>query len=390
MKKKHPYSFTVACLLSGTLLIGCSSDDSGDDDPGTESEAPLSGDSGTGGSFAAAVDSPVLDFSNTQVFWDMESNSVVSADDDWELAVRATERDYQILVNGGASGNASAGVGVLQVGSAFEVDDPTDTAQVYQYFGDSVSGALSMPGSFGPFEYNVEGNHGMWPTFATYLLKDGSENLYKFQILSNNGEDGSLASGHLVVRYASAASGITTAPLDASAATTTAATFDLINGTVTSGPDWHFAYQRYIGFKLNGGDSGDGGVSGCVAHSYADLYDANGEPVAESFRLYTGDNTLADFESVELAESACQESMAEDAIQPYIESAQWLQADYSANAPVYSASDEPSNGWIIRSAQQTGDDYSYARVRVKELSVDLSGTPVRQLVLEAEHWQTEP
>lgn len=41
----------------------------------------------------------------------------------------------------------------------------------------------------------------MWPTFTTYLFKYG-DRFFKAQVVSNYGEDATLASGNLYVRYA--------------------------------------------------------------------------------------------------------------------------------------------------------------------------------------------
>ena len=153
-------------------------------------------------SFNDEVESPVLDYSNGRVYYDMESNSVVSAEDDWELSVVVQDRNYLIQVNGGASGTASAGVGVLQVDSALDVTDPTNTDQVYKYFADQSEGAFSDPGSYGALDYNVDGQgHQMWPNYGIYLVQDGAQ-LFKMQVLSNYGEDGNLTSGNLYIRYA--------------------------------------------------------------------------------------------------------------------------------------------------------------------------------------------
>lgn len=376
---------SVVCVSSILMLGGCSSSDS-DDTPEDNIDNTDNTPSTEEGAFASTVDSPILDFSNTTVYWDMETNSIVSDEDDWELSVRVAGRDYQIQVNGGASGDGEAGVGVLQVSDAYSVTDPENVGQVYKYFGDSVSGALSTPGSYGPLQYSVEGNHLMWPTFATYLLKDSTNNLFKMQVLSNYGTEGTDLSGNIVFRYASASTTTTTAELDATDATK-AAGFDLSAGAATDSDLYHFAYQKYVGFKLNGGDSGPGGVSGCVAHSYPDLFNGE-ETVADQFKALNSENTLDNFEAVLLSDEACEgdATLAEDSITPVISSADWLLADYSQGAPVFSASTELSNGWMVRSAQSDNDVYNYARVKVKELSVDLSGAPVRQLVLSIENW----
>ncbi|MCK5917922.1 MAG: hypothetical protein KAG34_05830 [Cocleimonas sp.] len=151
-------------------------------------------------SFSAVVDSPGLNYSNGRVFYDMETNTVVTESDSWDLSINVNGRDYPIQTNGGASGNGSGGVGVLISANANAVTDPANTQQVYKYFGDSVEGILSKPGNYGPFQYSVKGQHKMWPTFTTYLFKDGTR-FYKMQVISNYGETGTDASGNLYIRY---------------------------------------------------------------------------------------------------------------------------------------------------------------------------------------------
>lgn len=159
-----------------------------------------------GSSFDAAMQTPNLDFSSETAYWDLETNSVSTIDNsNWELKFSKQGRDILIQVNGGASGKGQAGVagkdGALQVASVDDVTDPTNTAQVYKYFADGAEGAFTKPGDFGPLEYGVgEGNHDMWPTFATYLIEDNS-NFYKMQVISNKGESGSDPSATLVIRY---------------------------------------------------------------------------------------------------------------------------------------------------------------------------------------------
>jgi len=150
--------------------------------------------------FSSAVDSPELDYSNSRVFYDMESNTVVTEGDNWDLSINVNGHDYPIQVNGGASGKGNGGVGKLISTNANTVTDPTKTEQVYKYFGDSVEGLLSKPGNYGPFQYNVGKQHKMWPTFTTYLIKDATR-FYKMQVISNYGEDGTLKSGNLVIRH---------------------------------------------------------------------------------------------------------------------------------------------------------------------------------------------
>ncbi len=157
-------------------------------------------------SFDTAKISTEIDFTNSKQYWDMETNSLVTAEADWELSVTYTgSREWSIQVNGGVSGPGSAGVGLLsgsEINSAFDVSDPTDSQQVFTFFVDKASGAMAGPGNFGPLHYGAAGGHGMWPTYSIYLFQDADNNLwFKAQVLSNHGENDDLTSGNLYIRY---------------------------------------------------------------------------------------------------------------------------------------------------------------------------------------------
>lgn len=154
--------------------------------------------------FIASAESNAIDFTNERQYWDMETNTIVSANDDWELSIERTSPAWSIQVNSSISGTGSAGIGhvLLDSGSAFDVTNPkTSGKQVYKFDTDTANSALAGPAKYGAFQYAVGGGHKMWPTFTTYLFKDG-ERYFKAQIVSNYGSDGTLASGNLYVRYA--------------------------------------------------------------------------------------------------------------------------------------------------------------------------------------------
>lgn len=153
-------------------------------------------------SFEAESLSAWLDFSDSPAYWDLETNQAVAAGDAWELSIQVKGMSWNIHVNSGVSGPGEAGVGliVLPGGAAADVSDPTDTAQVYRFFSDSVDGTLSTPGNFGPLQYDVFGLHGMTPNFTHYLIQD-AERIFKVQVLSNYGETNDQPSGHLYFRY---------------------------------------------------------------------------------------------------------------------------------------------------------------------------------------------
>jgi len=145
------------------------------------------------GEFLTAVNSPELDFTNSKAYWDLETNTLSASESDWDIAISVVGRKYQLEVGGGK------GL-VITPDGAQAVTDPTDSSQVYTYFADAASGAMSGPSEYGAFEFNIAKNRKMWPNFTTYIFKDG-ENYFKAQVLSNYGKDGTLASGNLYIRY---------------------------------------------------------------------------------------------------------------------------------------------------------------------------------------------
>jgi len=170
-----------------------------------------------------------------------------------------------------------------------------------------------------------------------------------------------------------------TVTLDASNAGSDAR-LNLVTGEKVTDNSWHFGYQKFLGFKTNGGISGSGGVTACLAKKYDDLYDTEGNPVAAEFSALNAENTEEDFINVTLAD--CNDSdYGVDKVETYIEQTDWVEASMGATGPVFSAKNDPSNSWIVRSAEGN----TYARVKVKELDVNLSaGT--RQIVLSSERY----
>jgi hypothetical protein len=158
--------------------------------------------------FEAVNISPEVNFTTDRQYWDMESNSVVTENDDWELSIKVDGHAWVMQINASVSGNGKASVAHILVDSANLVTDPTDignTGEIYKYSTDSSASSMNGPGNYGALHYGVDESHNMWPNFTTYLYKDDTgENTryFKAQIVSNNGEDGTLASGNLYVRYA--------------------------------------------------------------------------------------------------------------------------------------------------------------------------------------------
>jgi len=150
-------------------------------------------------SFGEAQTTAAIEFTERQ-YYDIESNAAsTQTSGSWDLSIGVIGQDYPIYINNSPFGTGEASVGAPLV-SAAAVTNPLSTSDVYRYFQDSSEGALHTPGDFGPFEYDVNGKRLLWPTFAIYVVKDGDD-LYKFQVISNNGTDGTLDSGNLVIRY---------------------------------------------------------------------------------------------------------------------------------------------------------------------------------------------
>ncbi|MBU2873038.1 hypothetical protein [Marinobacter salexigens] len=155
-------------------------------------------------SFGAQETSEWLDFSEQRVYWNMNTNSIVSSDQAWDLSIAVNGRSWDLQTNAGVSGPGNGGVGLVVLnggeGSAWDVTNPGSPDQVYTLFTDAATGALTDPGNFGPLEYNVTGTHDMTANFTVYRIHDGLED-YRLQILSNYGEDDDQASGHIYLRY---------------------------------------------------------------------------------------------------------------------------------------------------------------------------------------------
>lgn len=159
---------------------------------------------------------------------------------------------------------------------------------------------------------------------------------------------------------------------------------DLSSGhTVTKSENWHISYKKYRGFTVNGGVSGSGQAEGCIAKSYPQLYDAKKKPVKAEFEKLNATNTLDDFKAV--TKESCS-NFIKDSLKTQIKMADWLDADYSKGAPIFSASTKATNGWLIRSSKADANgDYKYAKVKVK--TVTYTTSPVkRAIVLQSKQY----
>ena len=150
--------------------------------------------------------------------------------------------------------------------------------------------------------------------------------------------------------------------------------------TVSAEGDWHFAYQRFVGFKTNSGFSGTGNVKSCIAHQFEDLYNAEGQPIKAAFEAKTLENTLAGFEAV--TKTSCTPEQT-DTLKTQLSSSGWWSQnpDYNMATGIITGPDEAKNRWILRSASKSGEAYQYARIGFKEFK-----TRTSDITLTIEKW----
>jgi len=138
----------------------------------------------TSGAFASSyTDTPELSFLDATLkkrvpaYYDIASEKVTSSLKPWDILVRASGQNTYIQVNGFGSGGGTVGIADA---NATNIADPSKAT----YKQDTPSGALSKPGSYGPFEYSgfMDGfkTHNMLPTFTVYIFNVGT-NYYKVQ-----------------------------------------------------------------------------------------------------------------------------------------------------------------------------------------------------------------
>lgn len=130
-----------------------------------------------------------VDVAAGPVHFDLETGAEVAADADWDLLFEG----YDVRVNGGVSGEASAGASLS--GESFaDVTDASDLMAGH-YAGDAYGGVFD---AHPWYRYNLDGGHQIWPVFNVYLVRVGEE-VFKVQIVGYYGPTGE--SRHITFRY---------------------------------------------------------------------------------------------------------------------------------------------------------------------------------------------
>lgn len=136
------------------------------------------------------VHAATVDVSAGAVHYDLEGGVVVSGSDEWDLRFEG----YDIRVNGGVSGKASAGASLAE--ESFDAIADASDLTASHYRGDAYGGVFD---EHAWYRYNLEGNHQIWPTFDVYLIRRGGS-VYKVQLTNYYSATGEAR--NITLRYA--------------------------------------------------------------------------------------------------------------------------------------------------------------------------------------------
>lgn len=130
----------------------------------------------------------MVDASTSQVFFDLDTQSVVAAGAGWDLAVNR----YEILVNGGVNGDEGVEVAVHE--GEYDLFDSSNEAPADGYITDTNAGNAFDTW----YDYNYS-THEVTPADVLYFVHTSDGEVMRFRILSYY--DGSGASGHVSFEY---------------------------------------------------------------------------------------------------------------------------------------------------------------------------------------------
>ena len=136
-----------------------------------------------------AVQTVVVDASTGDQYVDLETGSVGTESDGWDLWLTG----FDIRVNGGVSGDGRAGAVLTDEDFGAIADASGAPASVYA--ADKFGGVFA---EHRWYRYNLQGNHQIWPTFDVFLIRSGDDT-YKVQLTSYYGPTGD--SRQITFRY---------------------------------------------------------------------------------------------------------------------------------------------------------------------------------------------
>lgn len=136
-----------------------------------------------------AVQTVVLDGRTAPVYFDFAIGAVSDADD-WDILLDG----YDLLINGGISGDG--GAGAVEASVSFEAMTDASDAPAQVYRGDAFGGVFD---AHPWYRYDLDGNHTIFPTYDVYLIRSGGQ-IYKVQVTSYYNTAGQAR--HITFRYA--------------------------------------------------------------------------------------------------------------------------------------------------------------------------------------------
>lgn len=234
----------------------------------------------------------------------------------WDLKVVGDGSSASFRTNGGVSGSgAGAAFGgpfdhawsSLSTWASATVDPDGNEIPATAFVADASSGVFSGDNGIQStaFEYDLQGDHRLWPTYNVFLISTDSSSsstastpmapVYALQIIGYYGGPTGTESGHPTIRWIdrNTPDNVQIKELDASDGRVY---FNLRTGEAVpqNGPqkdDWQIAFDRF-NVSLNGGDSGPGMVAGFLGKTPAGFFNADGSPDAAAITGATPQSTL--------------------------------------------------------------------------------------------------
>ncbi|MEN2750964.1 HmuY family protein [Psychrobacter sp. FBL11] len=320
--------------------------------------------------------------------YDFDAKAESSCDGDtWDIKFENQARSVKLWSNSGDSGAGMGGVfGLIDWSDLSRYTnatlDPDTGRDISLHYNEDRSGGVFAAKPW--FEYNLQGNHQLYPNNRVYLVTTDSSSdmtdssvqqpIYALQITNYYNDAGK--SGYPTIRWID-----TALPNQVQTQTINATSNDdwvyVDLKTGQSSTDKDSAWQ--IGFKrndviLNGGDSGSGKIGGYLAATPAGYYDAKDEPIVSQFITDGSAATLADLTSTAdydkplSARSWVIDSKGSDLNPAYTGNFPNLDFGwYTYNGMTHQLNAKPldsAQGALIRSAEGN----SYARVRLDKIN----------------------
>lgn len=138
------------------------------------------------------------------IYYDFDTASIVNENDEWDLKI---DKDWTIWTNsdiygGGKGGAFGSSNGITLAALNAMITDGGKKADsgenVPKYFPDAASSIFK---TYSWYEFNINGNHKVWPNYRVYIIKVGDSEKYKVQLINYYNDDTPPVSGYITFRY---------------------------------------------------------------------------------------------------------------------------------------------------------------------------------------------